>query len=250
MIIAVANQKGGVGKSTTTHNLACALAKAGKKVLAIDFDIQADLTKLFGKEPEEFEHTICDVLKRDSMGIEKCIYNMSDNLDFVASIDDLAALEMELISRISKESILARALNGIKSDYDYILIDCPPQLSVLALNALAAADRVIIPCKTDYLPFRALEKLSGTVDTVKELLNPDVKILGVIPTFFEMNVKDQKEIMEVLKTRYNVLGVIKKSADANRGTYEGLSIVQKNPNTEISKEYVRIADYIIQNGGN
>lgn len=246
----MANQKGGVGKSTTTHNIACALAKAGKKVLVIDFDIQADITKLFGKEPEEFKHTICDVLKKDNIGIENCIYNMSENLDFVASIDDLAALEMELISRISKESLLTRALSRVKPEYDYILIDCPPQLSVLTLNALTAADRVIIPCKTDYLPFRALEKLSGTVDTVKELLNPNLKILGVVPTFFEINVKDQKEILEVLKKRYNVLGVIKKSADANRGTYEGLSIVQKNPNAEISKEYIKIAQYIIENGGN
>lgn len=147
MIIAISNQKGGVGKTTTTHNLGVELAANNKRVLEVDADGQSSLTISFGKEPFDFEHSICDILKRDPIGIEECIYNIKDNLDIIPSNLFLASMELELTGRTAREQVLARALKKVEANYDYILIDCPPQLSILTLNALAAADKVLIPCQ-------------------------------------------------------------------------------------------------------
>ena len=151
-VIAIANQKGGVAKTTTTHNLGVALAAAGKKVLLIDLDSQASLTISVGLEPLEMQRTIVDVLKKDGAAISECIQRLRDNLHIVTSIIDLAPMEMEMLSRASREKILDRALKPVKDNYDFILIDCPPQLSILTINALSCADGVLIPVKTDYLP--------------------------------------------------------------------------------------------------
>lgn len=248
MIVAIANQKGGVVKTTSTLNLGTALANAGKRVLMGDLDSQGSLTISTGNEPDEYEFTICDILKKKPEDITKCIYNISDNLDIIPSIIDLASLEMELMSRTAREMVLARELSKIKDQYDYILIDCPPQLSILTLNALAAADKVIIPCKTDYLSYRGLEQLEGTINDVKELVNPNISIMGVIATLYEKVVKDHNEILNMLKQKYNVIGVIKKTALATKGIYDGVSVVQRDPKSEIAQEYIKIAEYIMKEG--
>lgn len=248
MIIAIANQKGGVVKTVTTHNLGEALAEKGNRVLDIDLDSQGSLTIATGNEPDSFKTTICDVLKKRPEDIMKCIYNISDNLDLIPSIIDLATLEMELMSRTAREMVLARELNKIKDKYDYILIDCPPQLSILTLNALAAADKVIIPCKTDYLSYRGLEQLENTIADVKELINPNISIMGVIATLYEKVVKDHNEILNMLNEKYNVIGVIKKTAAATKGIYDGIPVVKRDPKSEIAREYVKIAEYIVKEG--
>lgn len=244
MIIAIANQKGGVTKTTTAHNLSAALVLAGASVLVVDLDSQASLTISMGKEPEDFDFTICDILKKNPEDIKDCIFHLPAGYDLIPSIIDLATLEMELMSRTARETVLARQLNRVKNDYDYIIIDCPPQLSILTLNALAAADQVLIPCKTDYLSYRGLEQLKMTIEDIKELVNPDIEIMGVIGTFFEVVSKDQKEILEKLKAEYNVIGVIKKTVEAVKGVYDGESVVERNPRSEIGQEYIKIADYI------
>ena len=162
----------------------------------------------------------------------------------IPSIIDLASLEMELMSRTARESVLSRALE--KANYDYILIDCPPQLSILTLNALAAANAVIIPCKTDYLSYRGLEQLENTIDEVQDLVNPDLHIYGVIATLYEMVVKDHNEILEMLKKKYNVIGTTKKTALATKGIYDGKCVVERDPKSEIAKEYVKIANTIME----
>jgi chromosome partitioning protein len=246
MIIAVANQKGGVVKTTSTYNLSMALADAGNKTLMCDLDSQGSLTISTGNEPEEYKNTICDVLKKKPENISDCIYKISDNLDLIPSIIDLASLEMELMSRTSRETVLARELNKVKDQYDYILIDCPPQLSILTLNALAAADSVLIPCKTDYLSYRGLAQLEDTIEDVQELINPNISIMGVIATLYETVVKDHNEILNMLKEKYNVIGIIKKTAAATKGIYDGIPVIRKEPKSEIAKEYKKIAEYIMK----
>ena len=179
-VIAIANQKGGVAKTTTTHNLGVALAAKGKKVLLIDLDSQASLTISVGLEPLEMQHTIVDILKKDGVSTEKCIRPISERLHIITSIIDLAPMEMEMLSRASREKILDRALKQVKGNYDYILIDCPPQLSILTINALSCADKVIIPVKTDYLAYRGLTQLQDSVREIQELINPNLEIFGVI----------------------------------------------------------------------
>ena len=244
-VIAIANQKGGVAKTTTTHNLGVALAAKGKRVLLIDLDSQASLTISVGLEPLEVKRTIVDVLRKDGVPISECIEQISDQLHIVTSIIDLAPMEMELLSRASREKILDRALRPVRGEYDFILVDCPPQLSILTINALSCADGVIIPVKTDYLAYRGLTQLQDSIQEIQELINPELKVLGVIATLYEKRVADDNEILAALRKEYNLLGVIKRLAVAKKGIYDGLAVVEQTPGSEISIEYNKIADMII-----
>lgn len=252
-VIAIANQKGGVAKTTTTHNLGVALAAAGKKVLVIDLDSQASLTISVGMEPLEMQFSIVDVLKKDGKPISNCIQKLNERLFIVTSIIDLAPMEMEMLSRASREKILDRALKPVKEDYDYILIDCPPQLSILTINALSCADGVLIPVKTDYLAYRGLTQLMDSIDEIRELINPGLHVLGVVATLHDTRVTDDREILSLLKKEYCLLGVIKRLAVAKKGIYVGRAAVEQAPKSEIAKEYVAISKMIIEKnreGGN
>ena len=244
-VIAIANQKGGVAKTTTTHNLGVALAAKGKRVLLIDLDSQASLTISVGLEPLEVKRTIVDVLRKDGVPVSECIEQISDQLHIVTSIIDLAPMEMELLSRASREKILDRALRPVRGEYDFILVDCPPQLSILTINALSCADGVIIPVKTDYLAYRGLTQLQDSIQEIQELINPELKVLGVIATLYEKRVADDNEILAALRKEYNLLGVIKRLAVAKKGIYDGMAVVEQTPGSEISIEYNKIADMII-----
>lgn len=245
-IISIANQKGGVAKTTSTHNLGTALAKKCKKTLIIDLDSQASLTISVGLEPLEIENNITSILQKNKININNCITHLKENLDIITSIIDLAQVEIELLSRPSREKILDRALKPIKNKYDIILIDCPPQLNILTINALSCSDFVIIPVKTDYLSYRGLTQLQDTISEIKDLINPKLEILGIITTFFEKNVKDDKEILEQLKKEYNIIGIIKKQVAAKKGIYKGLSAVEQSKTKNISIEYNKVADLIIK----
>lgn len=244
-VIAIANQKGGVAKTTTTHNLGVALADAGKKVLMIDLDSQASLTISVGLEPLEIQRTIVDVLKKDGLPVGECIQQLREGLHIVTSIIDLAPMEMEMLSRASREKILDRALKPVRENYDYILVDCPPQLSILTINALSCADGVLIPVKTDYLAYRGLTQLQDSIREIQELINPGLQVLGVIATLYDTRVTDDREILALLKKEYNLLGVVKRLAIAKKGIYDGLAVVEQAPASEIAKEYKTIAEMII-----
>lgn len=254
-IIAIANQKGGVSKTTSTFNIAAVLASKGKRVLMIDFDSQASLTISAGLEPRDYENNIVSVLtnktKKDI--IQDCIVPLENipNLFLLTSIIDLARVELELQGRTARERVLSRALEPICNDFDFILIDCPPQLSVLTLNALAASDYVLVPCKTDYLSYRGLEQLEETIEDVKDCLNSKIKMLGVIATFYEKASSDDNDILQGLKDKYNVIGVIKKSVEVKKGIYDGIPIVLSKSKTdmvkEMSKEYETIvSEYLLK----
>lgn len=244
-VFTFANQKGGVAKTTSTFNIGAALAKRGHKVLMIDLDPQASLTIYAGLEPYEQELTIVEVMKKQNMDVRKAIVNIRENLDMITSRIELSAVENELLSRTARELILSRALNPVKALYDYIVIDCPPQLSTLTINALACTDKVVIPCKTDYLAYRGLKQLLETIDTVRGYFKPDLEVVGLLATMFESRAKDDNEILDLLKEEYTVLGVVKRTAQAKKGMYDGLSAVEFAPKSELAQEYERIVDVLV-----
>ena len=246
-VISFANQKGGVAKTTSTFNVAASLAKRGFRVLMVDLDPQASLTIYAGLEPYEYEHTIVDVLKNPKQEIHECINPVRENLNIITSRIELAGTESELLSRPARELILSRALSSVQEEYDYILIDCPPQLSTLTVNALSCTDKVIIPCKTDYLAYRGIKQLMETIDTAQTYFKPDIEVLGVLATLHDARAKDDKDILQVLREEYTVIGVIKRTVQAKKGMYDGLSSVEYAPKSELAKEYEHVVDVIISN---
>lgn len=247
-VIAFANQKGGVAKTTSTYNVGVSLARKGKKTLIIDLDSQASLTISAGLEPFDYENTIVSVLRKNGVAIEKCTLPLQENLKICPSRLELAQLEMEMIGRSMREMILKRALEPIRNDYDFILIDCPPQLSILTINALACSDFVIVPVKTDYLAYRGVELLMESIQDIKDLINPGISVLGIVATMYEQRVKDDNDILQALRDKYEVIGVIKKRAVAKKGVYDGLSVGEQDAKNDVATEYNKISDYVIQNG--
>lgn len=247
IVISLANQKGGVAKTTSTFNISTCLARRGKKVLMIDLDPQASLTIYAGLEPYEHEKSIVDVLKNPKQNIAECIVKIRESLDIITSRIELSGVENELLSRTARELILNRALSKVRAGYDYIVIDCPPQLSTLTINALACTNQVIIPCKTDYLAYRGIKQLMETIETVGAYFKPDIEIVGILATLYESRAKDDQEILELLQEEYNVIGVIKRTAQAKKGMYDGMSAAEFLPKSELAQEYEKIVDIIISN---
>ncbi|MCL1914718.1 MAG: AAA family ATPase [Eubacteriaceae bacterium] len=242
LVVSFANQKGGVAKTTSAHNIGAALAKAGKKVLLIDLDSQASLTIITGKEPADFSGNIATLLKGGkNADIRECIFPVSENLDLLPSIIDLAALEMEMFSKTNRERILDRAIAPVRGDYDFVFIDCPPQLSILTVNALSCSDKVALCVKTEYLAYRGITQLMDTVDDIRELINPRLEVFGVIATMHEPRVKTNIEILALIEKEHRVLGVVKRMAAAKKGVYDGLPVVEQDPSSDVAKEYVKIA---------
>jgi len=243
MIISVANQKGGVAKTTSVFNMGVELARRGRKVLMVDFDAQASLSICAGLEPYEYEKNIVSVI-RDGLDVNECVVPLKDNLYIITSDIALAAQEMALVVRTMRELVLQKALEKVKDMYDYILIDCPPQLSILTINALSASDKVIIPCKTDYLSYRGLEQLNETVDVVQTEVNRKLEVLGIIATLYEQKVKDDRDVLEFLKEKGNVLAIVKKLAIAKKGIYSGMAVVEQDAENDIALAYKKVCDII------
>lgn len=245
MIIAFANQKGGVAKTTSAFNVATCLADKGKKVLMVDIDPQASLTIYTGLEPYEYDKTIVTILKDPKSDVRECIYPVRTSLSLIPSRIELSGTENELLSRTARELTLSKALDPVKAEYDFIIIDCPPQLSTLTINALSCADKVIIPCKTDYLAYRGINQLLETVETLR-YFNSDLEVLGVLATLFESRAKDDNDILNMLKDEYKVIGVVKRTTQAKKGIYDGKSAFEVARSSELAQEYRKVVDIILE----
>ena len=183
-IIAVTNQKGGVGKTTTTVNLSALMAEAGKRVLIVDIDPQGNATSGLGKADTD-SNTVYEVLLGDVPAKDALVHTDFGTLDLMPTSIELAGAEIELVSVENRESLLKRALEPLKSDYDYIFIDCPPSLSLLTLNALTAADSVLIPIQCEYYALEGVGQLVNTIKLMKKKMNPDLKIEGIVLTMYD-----------------------------------------------------------------
>lgn len=202
-IIAIANQKGGVGKTTTTINLSSCLAEAGQKVLTIDFDPQGNATSGLGLDKGHIEETVYEMMLGDC-SFEDCIQReVQNNLDVLPSDSNLSGAEIELLDIANKELALKNNLDGVKESYDFIIIDCPPSLSLLTINALVAADTVLVPIQCEYYALEGLSQVLKTINLVKKKMNPALELEGVVFTMYDARTNLSLEVVENVKTNLN-----------------------------------------------
>lgn len=198
-IISIANQKGGVGKTTTAINLSAALAEEGKKILVIDMDPQGNTSSGFGIDKNQIEDTIYELILGYSAINETIIRNVMDRLDMIPSNVNLAGAEIELIGKERKESILKKELDFIREDYDYILIDCPPSLNILTVNAMVASDTVLVPIQCEFYALEGLSQLIYTINLIRERINRELEIEGLVFTMYDGRTNLSQQVVENVK---------------------------------------------------
>ncbi len=244
-VLAFANQKGGVAKTTSTVNLGVALVEMGKRVLAVDMDPQGNLTMCQGIDPENLEKSMYDVLVH-RLPIEDVI--VSNEIDVAASTIDLAGAEMALSTQIGRERALEKALKPIHKRYDFVLIDTPPSLGLLTINALAASDGVIVPVQCEYLSLRGLLQLERTLEMIRENINPRVKIRGILPTLFDARTLHGREAVEILKENFGPLvfdTVVRKTIKFAEAPVQGSSVLKYDPRGKGAEAYRSLAREVL-----
>jgi len=248
-IIAVANQKGGVGKTTTSINLAACLAEKGKKVLAVDMDPQGNLTSGLGVDKDSVEKSIYELIIGEVDIKEVINKEVLENLDIIPTSIDLSAAEIELIGVDDKEYILRNAIAQVKDQYDFVIIDCPPSLSMLTINAMTTADSVIVPIQCEYYALEGLSQLIHTVELVKDRLNSKLEIEGVVFTMYDARTNLSLQVVENVKDnlQQNIYKtIIPRNIRLAEAPSYGLPINKYDPKSTGAESYMRLADEVIE----
>ena len=246
-VIAFANQKGGVAKTTTTLNLAAAFVEEGHRVLCVDMDPQGNLTMSQGINPDAVEQSMFDVLVHD-LPMREII--SAREVDLACASIDLAGAEIAMSTRIGRERSLEKALRPIREDYDFVCIDTPPSLGLLTINALTAADKVIVPVQCEYLSMRGLIQLQNTLAMIRENLNPDVDIAGILPTMVDTRTLHAKEAIEILEENFGdqLFGArIRKTIRFAEAPVKGMSVLKYDPNGTAAEAYRQLAKEVLSN---
>jgi chromosome partitioning protein len=247
-VIAFANQKGGVAKTTTTLNLAVAFAESGHRVLCIDLDPQGNLTMSQGIDPDKVEHSLYDVLVND-MPISEII--VEREIDIAVASIDLAGAEIAMSTKIGRERTLEKALKEVAADYDFVCIDTPPSLGLLTINALTAANKVIVPVQCEYLSMRGLVQLQNTLRMIQENLNPDVRIEGILPTMLDTRTIHAKEAVEILEENFGDLvfeSRIRKAIKFAEAPVKGASVLKYDSESSAASYYRDLAKEVLSHG--
>jgi len=246
-VIAFANQKGGVAKTTTTLNLAVAFSESGHRVLCVDLDPQGNLTMSQGIDPDKVEKSLYDVLVND-MPISEIIQHRE--IDIAVASIDLAGAEIAMSTKIGRERSLEKALKEVSGDYDFVCIDTPPSLGLLTINALTAASKVIVPVQCEYLSMRGLVQLQNTLKMIQENLNPDVKIEGILPTMLDSRTVHAKEAVEILEENFGELvfkSRIKKAIKFAEAPVKGSSVLKYDSGSSAANYYRDLAKEVLAN---
>lgn len=256
-VIAVTNQKGGVGKTTTTENVAIGLARNGCNVLIVDFDPQGDLTSCLGwKHNDSLEHSVSsmldDYINDNDVNYESLILHHEEHVDLIPANIELADFEMRLVSVINREQTLSNCIEPLRNQYDYIFIDCPPSLGMLTVNALSAADEVLIPVQTQYLPAKGMTKLLQTVGKVQRKINSNLKITGIVMTLADLNTNLTKSTIETIRESFgkNIRvfdTIIPKATKASEASISGKSIYAYAKDSKVALAYANLTKELINN---
>jgi chromosome partitioning protein len=244
-VIAFANQKGGVAKTTTTLNLAVAFAESGHRVLCVDLDPQGNLTMSQGIDPDKVEKSLYDVLVHD-MPIAEIIQKRE--IDIAVASIDLAGAEIAMSTKIGRERSLEKSLKEVSGDYDFVCIDTPPSLGLLTINALTAANKVIVPVQCEYLSMRGLVQLQNTLKMIQENLNPDVRIEGILPTMLDTRTVHAKEAVEILEENFGDLvfkSRIRKAIKFAEAPVKGASVLKYDPQGNAAGYYRDLAKEVL-----
>ncbi|MGH2937968.1 MAG: ParA family protein [Solirubrobacterales bacterium] len=247
-VIAFANQKGGVAKTTTTLNLAVAFAESGYRVLCVDLDPQGNLTMSQGIDPDKVEHSLYDVLVND-MPLSEII--VEREIDIAVASIDLAGAEIAMSTKIGRERTLEKALKEVAADYDFVCIDTPPSLGLLTINALTAANKVIVPVQCEYLSMRGLVQLQNTLRMIQENLNPNVRIEGILPTMLDTRTIHAKEAVEILEENFGDLvfeSRIRKAIKFAEAPVRGASVLKYDSESSAASYYRDLAKEVLANG--
>ena len=249
-IIAIANQKGGVGKTTTAINLSAAVGILEKKTLLIDADPQANASSGLGIDIDNLERGTYEVLEHALTAKEVILKTESPNLDIIPSHVDLVAAEIELVDVDNRESLLKRALEDVKNDYDYIFIDCAPSLGLITLNALTAADSVIIPIQCEYFALEGLGKLLNTIKGVQQHHNPNLDIEGLLLTMFDSRLRLSNQVVEEVKNHFpNMVfdSIINRNVRLSESPSYGESIIKYDADSKGAENYLHLAHEFLKN---